>query len=64
MRKDFQGVIEMGTPIMQIIPFKRESWTMEIDESIRDEEMWEHEKRRTMLHSYYTKVLQEKKEYK
>lgn len=64
LKQGFEGIIPKGTPIFQIIPFKRESWTMEIDESIRDEEMWEHEKRRTMLHSYYTKVLQEKKEYK
>lgn len=64
LKKGFEGIIPKGTPIFQIIPFKRESWEMEIDDEIKDEEMWEHEKRRTMLHSYYTKQLQEKKEYK
>ena len=32
LRKDFVGVIPAGTPIMQIIPFKREDWTHEIKE--------------------------------
>lgn len=26
LRKDFDGVIKKGTPIIQLIPFKRESW--------------------------------------
>ena len=26
LRKDFQGMLEMGTPIVQVIPFKREDW--------------------------------------
>lgn len=26
LRKDFEGIIKKGTPICQIIPFKRESW--------------------------------------
>jgi hypothetical protein len=30
IRKDFEGLIPMGTPIMQIIPFKREEWSHEI----------------------------------
>jgi hypothetical protein len=30
IRKDFEGTIPMGTPIMQIIPFKREEWSHEI----------------------------------
>lgn len=27
IRKDFEGVIHAGTPIAQVIPFRRESWT-------------------------------------
>jgi hypothetical protein len=27
---DFQGIIPKGTPIAQVIPFKRESWNLEI----------------------------------
>jgi len=31
MRKDFEGVIPMGTPIIQIIPFKRDSWDHKVN---------------------------------
>ena len=30
IRKDFEGTLPMGTPIMQIIPFKRDIWTHEV----------------------------------
>lgn len=33
IQKDFEGIIPAGTPIVQIIPFKRESWKMEIDKA-------------------------------
>ena len=29
MKEDFEGVIPAGTPIIQIIPFKRENWNSE-----------------------------------
>jgi hypothetical protein len=64
LKMGFEGVIKQGTPLFQVIPFTREKWEMEIDNSIAEEEMWEHEKRRTVLHSYYTKKLQEIKEFK
>ena len=32
IRKDFEGIIEAGTPIAQVIPIKRESWASEIVE--------------------------------
>jgi hypothetical protein len=34
IKKGFEGVIPMGTPIVQIIPFKRDSWQLESDESL------------------------------
>jgi hypothetical protein len=44
LKKDFEGVIPAGTPIVQIIPFRRETWDFEIEEEpdfarkpIRDE---------------------------
>jgi hypothetical protein len=36
LRKDFEGVIPKGTPILQIIPIKRESWQSEVDKSLLD----------------------------
>lgn len=34
IKEDFEGIISKGTPIFQIIPFKREDWQMEYDENI------------------------------
>ena len=34
LRKDYNGIIPKGTPIAQVIPFKRESWQLEEDESV------------------------------
>jgi hypothetical protein len=34
LKQGFSGVIPKGTPMLQIIPFKREDWTSERDESI------------------------------
>jgi len=33
IKKDFEGVIPAGTPIVQITPFKREVWKMEIGDA-------------------------------
>jgi hypothetical protein len=33
-KKDFEGLIPKGTPYVQIIPFKREEWNLEISKSI------------------------------
>jgi hypothetical protein len=32
IRKGFTGIVKAGTPIIQVIPFKREPWTLEINE--------------------------------
>ena len=31
LKKNFTGIITKGTPLAQIIPFKRESWTMKTE---------------------------------
>jgi hypothetical protein len=63
LRKDFEGILKKGTPIFQVIPFTRESWEMNVDESITMEKMWLHEKRRTLLSGWYTKEAHKKKEF-
>lgn len=37
MKKDFEGIIPAGTPVIQIIPFKRDDWKMEINEKYSPE---------------------------
>jgi hypothetical protein len=34
LKKDFEGVIPLGTPIYQILPFKRDSWIMKVDKKL------------------------------
>jgi hypothetical protein len=65
LKRGFEGVIEKGTPIMQAIPFTRESWNMEVDrdDGKIEERMWLHEKRRKYLQGWYHKHAQVKKEY-
>lgn len=37
LRKDFSGVVKTGTPLIQIIPFKRDDWNSEISQDIVSE---------------------------
>lgn len=63
LKRNFRGVIPKGTPIMQIIPFKRDSWELEVIDT--DEELDKHElraeNRRSMLYGYYKKTAWRKK---
>jgi hypothetical protein len=34
LKDGFEGIIPIGTPIAQMIPFKREEWKMELDDSV------------------------------
>lgn len=40
IEKDFTGIIEAGTPIIQIIPFKREDWKMNFSEGKSSFKVW------------------------
>ncbi len=46
LKKDFSGMIEYGTPIVQVIPFKRESWNSEFsfDSNMKYENEWQRAK--------------------
>lgn len=61
---DFEGLIPAGTPIAQAIPFKRESWKMEIG---KDAEREQANKNLTLLKSKffdsYKNQFRQKKEY-
>jgi hypothetical protein len=53
LRKDFEGFIEAGTPVAQVIPFKREAWSMSVgNRDSKALEKAESEFARTM-HRYY-----------
>jgi hypothetical protein len=62
---NFEGMIPAGTPFIQVIPFKRESWTSELG---GDKERQKHKvdtlKFRTVFFDRYKKFWWNKKEYK
>ena len=55
LNRGFRGTIKKGTPLFQIIPFKRDNWDMEVKDSEADIERhsFAAEKRRTRVHGYY-----------
>jgi len=63
LKRNFQGVIKKGTPLFQMIPFKRENWELEEieTEEALDKYELEAENRRSMLYGYYKKVAWRKK---
>lgn len=50
IRDDFEGVIPAGTPLIQIIPFKRDSWEMSVKDSGKPHEY-------VMQHEVFTHPL-------
>lgn len=63
IKKDFKGIIPKGTPIAQVIPFKRDSWKSEINEKIiEDYEYYRFNLRRTAT-GWYKKNVWKRKPY-
>lgn len=64
IRKDFEGIIEAGTPIAQIIPFRRDNWKSEFAQYSKEfydqltANFWR------VLHRYYKRFHWKRKEYK
>jgi hypothetical protein len=64
IKDDFEGIIPKGTPMAQVIPFKRDSWKMEIDSITEEEAIFRHDRLYSTLKSSYGINLRAKKEYK
>jgi hypothetical protein len=63
LRKDFSGVIKRGTPILQILPFKRENWTSEKDLLLKSEDQEERARANNVLFGHYKDNKWSKKKY-
>lgn len=66
VQKDFKGVIKQGTPLIQIIPFKRESWEKDIAPVEESEGIFNKQrlKLRAMFINGYKNMFRSKKEYR
>jgi hypothetical protein len=64
LRRDFQGIIPAGTPIAQVIPFKREDWQHEI--TVSDPVKWsaDYLKYESKFRGAYRKWAFKRKEWK
>ena len=64
MQKDFVGVIPQGTPIAQIIPFKRESWVAEETLGLYEKSKITSGKVSTVFSGWYRNNVWQKKDYR
>ena len=66
IEKDFKGVIERGTPLVQVIPFKREKYEMEkVDPETSAKVIGKQRMSvRSRFKNFYRDSLRQKKEYK
>jgi hypothetical protein len=66
VKKGFKGIIKKGTPLVQVIPFKRENWDSVINQNFDVNNKLKHQrfKIRTMFNGGYKKYFWKKKVYK
>ena len=64
LQRDWEGVIEAGTPIIQIYPFKRDDWVSEVDESFTEWANYENSRRSSKFRGYYKNKHWQKKLFK
>jgi|LakMenE18May11ns_1017448.scaffolds.fasta_scaffold9615916_2 hypothetical protein len=63
IKKDFVGIIPKGTPMYQMIPFKRQSWAMSLEEYDEELTVKGVSKLRSKFVGYYKDNYWSKKEY-
>jgi hypothetical protein len=63
LRRDFEGIIPKGTPILQIIPIKRESWNSEVDLNLLKSWMRYIYEVTSTFHGWYKNKAWVRKEY-
>jgi hypothetical protein len=65
IKEDFEGVIEKGTPLVQVIPFKRTNWKSEFEVKKENKHKYSNDKNFFgTLVNHYVKNYWSKKTYK
>jgi hypothetical protein len=62
-KKDFKGILEKGTPMFQIIPFKRSNWKSEFDVKAPNQHFFDQQKLYSKLIGAYRSLIKDKKTY-
>lgn len=63
LKEGFEGIIEQGTPIMQLIPFKRENWKREQVEGLNNKANINRSKSTSVLSGWYKNNIWKRKSY-
>ena len=65
IKEGFEGIIEKGTPMFQVVPIKREPWVSKFESYTSEQHMYSQEKNiaKTIVNNYIKNIWQ-KKEYK
>lgn len=64
IRKDWEGIIEAGTPIAQVIPFKRESWASSFPKYSQEFYQEKQAEFHRVMNRFYKRFHWKRKEYK
>jgi hypothetical protein len=65
VRQNFDGIVEKGTPILQLTPFKRVNWESTYTHLPNNTQYYTEEKNfRSIIKNHYLKNIWSKKEYK
>jgi hypothetical protein len=64
IRSDYEGIIPAGTPIAQVIPIKRESWTHEVGEFNSDFVVEKSAKLNSTIYRAYKTLFWKRKDYR
>jgi len=64
IKKGFEGIIEKGTPMFQVIPVKRDAWESEVSMQTEEDTYYQGEKLYTKIVSSYGRFIRQKKDYK
>jgi len=63
LRDDFEGIIEKGTPLYQVLPFKRENWDSKENETLIAKGQLNAKSSFAVLYGWYKRQVWKKKEY-
>ena len=63
VKKDFEGIIPQGTPIIQIIPFMQQSWSSKITKGLVKSGLIHNAKSTSVLSGWYKKTFWTRKKY-
>lgn len=64
IKNGFEGIVEKGTPMVQIIPFKRQNWVAEYEQKAPNEHKYDVEKLWTKMVGSYSRHIRVPKSYK